>query len=237
MDMVHGRALAPDWRNILSDLAAWVKDVFGVTPKDLTLYERALTHGSHGADTYERLEFLGDRVLGLVIADWIYARFPKDAEGQLSRRFNSLVSGETCAEVGRSIHLSSRMRLGKQALDDGAYDSDNVLGDVVEALIGAVFLEHGLEAAAQLIKSRWEPLLDVQRSAPRHPKSELQEWAAAHNRRTPVYEIVERSGPHHAPRFKVKVSLGSAGDATAEGKSKQDAETQAAAALLERLKK
>lgn len=221
----------------MSALSAWVNDVFGVTPKDVSLYERALTHGSHGTDTYERLEFLGDRVLGLVIAHWIYGRFPTDAEGQLSQRFNNLVSGETCAEVGRTIQLSSRMRLGKQALDDGAYDSDNVLGDVVEALIGAVFLEHGLDAAAQFIKANWEPLLNIQRSALRHPKSELQEWAAAHNRRTPHYEIVERSGPHHAPRFKVKVSLGSAGDATAEGKSKQDAETQAAAALLERLKK
>jgi len=221
----------------LSNLSAWVKDVFGVMPKEVSLYERALTHGSHGSDTYERLEFLGDRVLGLVVAQWIYSRFPNDAEGQLSQRFNTLVSGETCAEVGRTIQLSSRMRLGKQALDDGAYDSDNVLGDVVEALIGAVYLEHGLEAAAVFIRTQWEPLLNVQRSAPRHPKSELQEWAAAHNRRTPVYEIVERSGPHHAPRFKVKVSLGSAGDATAEGKSKQDAETQAAAALLERLKK
>jgi len=237
MDVVHSCPLAPDRRNILSDLSHWVQDVFGVVPKELTLYERALTHGSHGAATYERLEFLGDRVLGLVIADWIYARFPQDAEGQLSRRFNSLVSGETCAEVGRSVQLSSRMRLGKQALEDGAYDSDNVLGDVVEALIGAVFLEHGLEAAAKFIKAKWEPLLDVQRAAPRHPKSELQEWAAAHNRRTPVYEIVERSGPHHAPRFTVKVSLGSAGEASATGKSKQDAETQAAAALLERLKK
>lgn len=221
----------------MSDLSAWVNDVFGVSPKDVSLYERALTHGSHGAETYERLEFLGDRVLGLVIAQWIYERFPSDSEGKLSQRFNSLVSGETCADVGRTVQLSSRMRLGKQALDDGAYDSDNVLGDVVEALIGAVFLEHGLEAAAGFIRTRWEPLLNVQRVAPRHPKSELQEWAAAHNRRTPVYEIVERSGPHHAPRFKVKVSIGSAGDAMAEGKSKQDAETQAAAALLERLKK
>ena len=235
--MVHSGQMEPDRRDVLSSLSAWVKDVFGVTPKEVSLYERALTHGSHGSDTYERLEFLGDRVLGLVVAQWIYGRFPNDAEGQLSQRFNTRVSGETCAEVGRTINLSSRMRLGKQALDDGAYDSDNVLGDVVEALIGAVYLEHGLEAAAAFIRSQWEPLLNVQRSAPRHPKSELQEWAAAHNRRPPIYEIVERSGPHHAPRFKVKVSLGSAGDATAEGKSKQDAETQAAATLLERLKK
>ena len=235
--MGNSRALGPHWGWLLSALSVWVEEVFGVVPKDEALYARALTHGSHGADTYERLEFLGDRVLGLVVADWIFSRFPQDSEGKLSPRFNNLVSGETCAEVGRSIGLAARLRLGKQAMDDGAYDSDNVLGDAVEALIGAVFLEHGLEAARRFIQSRWEPMMDVQRSARRHPKSELQEWAAAHNRRAPVYEIVDRSGPHHAPRFRVKVSLGSAGEAEAEGKSKQDAETLAAAALLERLRK
>ena len=97
MDMVHSGQMEPDRRDVLSNLSAWVKDVFGVTPKDASLYERALTHGSHGSETYERLEFLGDRVLGLVVAQWIYGRFPNDAEGQLSQRFNSLVSGETCA--------------------------------------------------------------------------------------------------------------------------------------------
>jgi len=220
----------------LSTLTPWIEQNFGVSPKDEALYVRALTHGSHGTDTYERLEFLGDRILGLVIAEWIYTRFPKDSEGQLSRRFNNLVSGEICAEVGRSLGLAAHLRLGKQARDDGAYDSDNVLGDAVEALIGAVYLEHGLDAARRFIHARWSPLIDVQRAARRHPKSELQEWAAAHNRRAPVYEIIERSGPHHAPRFHVKVSLGTAGDAVADGKSKQEAETLAAAALLERLK-
>ncbi|MFM7029008.1 MAG: ribonuclease III [Chakrabartia sp.] len=222
---------------MLSSFVAWITETFGVAPKDEALYARALTHGSHGADTYERLEFLGDRVLGLVVADWIYARFPQDSEGQLSPRFNNLVSGETCAEVGRAIGLAARLKLGKQAMDDGAYDSDNVLGDAVEALIGAVFLEHGLEAARRFIQSRWEPLLNVQRSARRHPKSELQEWAAAHNRRAPAYEVIERSGPHHAPLFRVRVSLGSAGMAEADGKSKQEAETRAAAALLEKVRK
>lgn len=235
--MGHRRTVEPDRRNILTELSQWLAGAFGVSPKDEALYIRALTHGSHGADTYERLEFLGDRVLGLVIADWIYARFPNDAEGQLSRRFNTLVAGETCADIGRRLGLAAHLRLGKQARDDGAYDSDNVLGDVVEALIGAVYLEHGLEVARRFIQTHWEPLIDGQRAAPRHPKSELQEWAAAHNRRAPVYELVERSGPHHAPRFQIKVSLGSAGEAIAEGKSKQDAETRAAAALLERLKK
>ncbi len=216
----------------MTALTPWLTDLFGIAPVDLTLYERALTHGSHSADTYERLEFLGDRILGLNVAKWLYARFPDDAEGQLSRRFNTLVSGEACADIGRAIGVAPFLRLGKQARDDGAFNSGNVLGDVVEALIGAVFLDHGNDAADRFIRANWESLVEGQRTAPRHPKSELQEWAAAHNRKAPVYDVIERSGPHHAPRFTVQVSLGTAGEAVAEGGSKQEAETAAALALL-----
>jgi ribonuclease III len=213
----------------------WIKSALGVSPKDPTLYVRALTHGSHGGDTYERLEFLGDRVLGLVIAHWLYERFSAEPEGQLSRRLNNLVSGDTCAEIGRVIAVGPHLRLGKQARDDGASDSDNVLGDVVEALIGALFLDHGHEAADAFIRAQWGTLIDEQRAAPSHPKSALQEWAAAQNRKPPVYEVSERAGPHHAPRFTVRVSLGSAGEAEGAGGSKQEAEKAAAAALLSKL--
>jgi ribonuclease III len=215
----------------------WLAHVTSLTPRDAKLYERALTHGSFGSDTYERLEFLGDRVLGLVVARWLYDMFGGDAEGKLSSRFNSLVAGTTCAGVGRAIGITPHIRLGKQARDDGAFDSDNVLGDVVEALIGALYLDHGIEAAQAFIKTHWASLLSSQDAAPRHPKSELQEWAAAHNRKPPVYNVVDRSGPHHAPRFTIKVSLGSAGEAEATGASKQDGETAAAAALLGKLPK
>ena len=200
--------------------------------KELALYDRALTHSSHVGPTYERLEFLGDRVLGLVIADWLYQLHPEDPEGKLSHRLNTLVARTTCADVGRAMGLASRMRLGKQAQEDGAFDSDNVLGDIVESLIGALYVDQGLETARAFIVRHWQDHITSQTSAPRHPKSELQEWAAAHNRRTPAYSIVERSGPDHAPRFRVKVSLGSAGEAEAEGKSKQEAESAAAGVLL-----
>lgn len=219
----------------MSDLAVWLEDALGIAPKDLSLYIRALTHGSHGKDTYERLEFLGDRVLGLVIADWLYAEYPSDAEGKLSFRLNALVTRASCASVGRSIGVIPHMRLGKQAMDDGAYESDNVVGDIVEALIGALWLDHGLDTARSFIRTRWAGLMQGQQAAPRHPKSALQEWAAAHNRKPPAYTIVDRSGPQHAPRFTVEVSIGSAGSASAEGSSKQEAETAAAAALLARL--
>lgn len=219
----------------MSDLGAWLEEALGVAPKNLSLYIRALTHGSHGKDTYERLEFLGDRVLGLVIADWLYAEYAGDAEGKLSFRLNALVTRASCASVGRSIGVVPHMRLGKQAMDDGAYDSDNVVGDIVEALIGALWLDHGLDAARNFIRARWAGMMKGQQAAPRHPKSALQEWAAAHNRKPPVYAIVDRSGPHHAPRFTVEVSVGTAGTAQAEGSSKQEAETAAAAALLAKL--
>ena len=212
-----------------------IGDLIDHRPNDEALFERALTHGSHGGDTYERLEFLGDRVLGLVIAAWLYERFPTEPEGKMSRRYNALVTREACAEVGRAIALPPHIRLGKQAREDHASLSDNVVGDVVEALIGALFLDAGLARADAFIRRHWSPFLDDQKRAPMHPKSGLQEIAAARNYGVPLYELLSRFGPHHAPRFRVKVSLGRHGEAEAEGASKQEAEKEAATMLLEQL--
>jgi len=209
-----------------------IGDLLDHRPKDAKLFERALTHGSHGGETYERLEFLGDRVLGLVIAAWLYERFPSEPEGKMSRRYNVLVTRETCAEVGRAIGLPPHIRLGKQAREDHAALSDNVVGDVVEALIGALFLDTGLDCAQSFVRKHWAPFLDDQKRAPMHPKSGLQEVAAARNLGVPLYELVSRFGPHHQPRFRVKVSLGPHGEAEAEGASKSEAEKAAAAELL-----
>lgn len=217
-------------------LPAFIGEAIGGEPKDPKLFERALTHSSKSADSYERLEFLGDRVLGLVIAGWLYERFPGEPEGKMSRRYNALVSRETCAEVGTALGLPPHIRLGKQAREDHANLSENVLGDVVEALLGAIYLDSGLERADAFIRLHWLPFIEGQKKAPVHPKSGLQELAAARNLGVPHYEIISRFGPHHAPRFKVKVALGRHGEAEAEGSSKQEAETAAAAALLEKLK-
>jgi ribonuclease-3 len=219
----------------LSSLAEWLTTALGVAPNNLPLYERALTHGSQGGPSYQRLEFLGDRVLGLTVAHWLYTAFPDEPEGQMSRRFNAVVTGQACADVARAINVGPQLRLGKQARDDGGADSDNILGDVTEALIGALYLDHGMPAAEAFIRKHWQALVEGQVKAPRHPKSALQEWAAAHNRRPPVYELIDRSGPHHAPQFTVSVTLGPAGEAQATGSSKQEAETAAAAALLVKL--
>lgn len=215
--------------------AQWIEATIGRRPADPALYQCALTHSSKGGADYERLEFLGDRVLGLVMATWLFELFPDEAEGILSRRLNALVARETCAEVGRDLGVGGHVRLGKQARDDGAADSDNVVGDVVEALIGALYVEGGIDAATAFVRRAWGERVCADGAAPRHPKSALQEWAAARGRKTPVYELTGRSGPHHAPRFVVTVSVPGAGEASAEGLSKQEAETAAARALLEKL--
>ncbi|MEA3033287.1 MAG: ribonuclease [Sphingomonadales bacterium] len=216
-------------------IKAWLAETLGTTPADAALFERALTHSSHGEENYERLEFLGDRVLGLVVATWLYEVFPDEPEGKLSRRFNALVARETCAEVARELGLAARLRLGKQARDDGAWDSDNVLGDVVEALIGALYLDSGFDAADAFVRRAWADRVSSRDRAPKHPKSALQEWAAANDRKPPEYRLAGRTGPHHAPRFVVEVAIRGVGEASAEGASKQEAETAAAAKLLEQL--
>jgi ribonuclease III len=216
-------------------LLAWLEGILGRRPGDVALFRRALTHASHGDEQYERLEFLGDRVLGLVIAAWLYELFPDEPEGKLSRRLNALVAREICAEVARELGVGRRVRLGKQAREDGASDSDNVLGDVVEALIGALYLEAGLEAAAGFVRRVWGDRVSARDKAPHHPKSALQEWAAAHERKPPAYRLADRSGPQHAPTFVVEVEIRGVGSASAEGASKQEAETAAAAKLLEQL--
>jgi ribonuclease III len=218
----------------MAALDDWLAATFGgVAAPDR--FVRALTHGSQAAANYERLEYLGDRVLGLTIAEWLYSRYPDEPEGKLSRRLNTLVTGPVCAEVARSLGVPLYLKLGKQARDDGAGDSDNVLGDVMEALIGALFLERGYDRTAAFVREAWGTRIDEQGSAPRHPKSALQEWAAANQRRSPEYAILDRSGPHHAPRFRVGVKLGTFASAEGEGASKQEAETAAATALLARL--
>ena len=220
----------------MDDINAWITRTLDHEPKNIALFERALTHSSRSEQHYERLEFLGDRVLGLTIATWLYESFPAEPEGKLSRRFNALVSGETCAEIARELGVGRHVILGKQAREDGAADSDNVRGDVVEALIGALYLDAGMEAAAAFIARAWGDRVNTRDRVPQHPKSELQEWAAAHDKRPPEYRMTGRSGPHHAPKFAVEVEVKGAGMASAEGHSKQEAETQAARALLSKLK-
>ncbi len=215
---------------------AEVAQALGHAPRDQALFVSALTHSSHSGESYQRLEFLGDRVLGLLMAEWLFALFPDEPEGQLSRRLNALVSGETCAEIARDLDLGQHIRMGKQARDDGAQFSSYVLGDIVEALIGALFLEAGLEGARDFVRRAWDVRVHAQDQAPKHPKAELQEYAAAKQWRPPLYEVTRRGGPHHAPTFTITVSIPGRVSAEGTGSSKQEAETEAARTLLKELK-
>ncbi len=219
-------ALSPETR-------AWLEET-GFTVRDEAVWRAALTHGSTGeATNYERLEWLGDRVLGLSISEWLYT-IDNSPEGQLAQRLNALVSRDTCACTARDIGVAAHLRLGKQARDDGAHDSDNVLGDVMEALLGANFLDAGFDATRDLVRLIWAGAVEGRRGRSKHPKSALQEWAAGNRRKAPEYELLDRSGPDHSARFTVRVSVHNVGEVEAEGSSKQAAETAAAKAFMER---
>ncbi len=217
--------LAPETRDWLR------KNGFAVATEDL--WVEALTHGSLGeARDYDRLEFLGDRVLGLSIAHWLYEDGP-DAEGRLAQRLNALVDKASCARIASELGASEHIRLGKQARADGTAESDNVLGDIMESLLGAQFLEAGFDSARELVHLLWRDAVESTAGRAKHPKSALQEWAAGNQRRSPRYELVERSGPDHQARFTVKVSIHNVGEAEATASSKQEAETEAARKFME----
>ncbi len=220
---------------------AWLEG-YGFHVTSDACWLEALTHGSFNGNSgnpaevlardYQRLEFLGDRVLGLAVASWLY-RAGDSPEGKLSQRLNALVSGTTCARIARRIGAPDHVRLGKQARDDGGKDSDKILGDVMEALIGASFIEQGFDTTRDVIYRLWASELEGDVGRAKHPKSALQEWAAGNKRAMPVYEVVERSGPDHAARFTVRVSIHAVGTAEATASSKGEAERLAAKAFLE----
>jgi ribonuclease-3 len=212
---------------------AWLEKL-GFEVGEEALWIEALTHGSAGAEKdYQRLEFLGDRVLGLAIAEWLYRR-EDGSEGDLAQRLNALVSRASCAKIARAIGLPEHIRIGKQGRDDGAQDSDNVLGDVIEALLGANYIETSISATREVVRDLWADALSGEAGRSKHPKSALQEWAAGNRRKPPEYEVVERAGPDHAAKFTVRVSVHKVGEAEATAASKQDAETEAARLFMEK---
>ncbi len=217
-----------------AETRAFLTRLAGRPPVDEPLWLEALTHGSTGAARdYQRLEFLGDRVLGMVIAEWLY-KLEDGNEGKLSQRLNALVSRATCAAVARAIELGPHMLLGKQAREDGGQDSDNILGDVMEALIGASFVTHGFDPTRDMVRGLWADVVAGKTGKAKHPKSALQEWAAGNRRKMPEYRLVERAGPDHAARFTVAVKINGVGEAEATAGSMREAETLAAAAFMER---
>jgi ribonuclease-3 len=209
---------------------------------DPDLLDRAMTHSSaiapakRIAQSYQRLEFLGDRVLGLVVADILYRRFPKANEGELSRSLNALVRKETCAMIARELELGREINLGDSEARTGGAEKDAILGDVVEALLGAVYMDGGLGPAYEIIDRLFGEHAGHSGTERADAKTTLQEWAQGRGLEPPVYEEIERRGPDHAPEFTIAVKLGEFDPLTATGPSKKLAEHKAAEAFLVREK-
>jgi ribonuclease-3 len=207
---------------------------------DRELLERALTHASVGQGSTkipdnERLEFLGDRVLGLVVARELMKLDETATSGDLSKRLHGLVDGRTCARVARQIGLGAALRMPPAETRRGARDSDRILGDACEALIAALFLDAGLERATQIVLANWRGLIDAPFDASAiNPKSRLQEWALAQGLALPSYSLVSREGPDHAPLFTVEVVVAGYEPVSAVGATLRAAESAAAGALLAR---
>ena len=202
--------------------------------KNPSLLRQALTHSSHSikiGDNYERLEFLGDRVLGLSIAALLYRAFPEEPEGSLSPRFVRLVCRETVADMARRLQLDKHMIVGAEEIRH----NEHVLCDVCEALIGAIFIDSDCENAVEFVNEHWKDLIDKNLAPPKDAKTKLQEVASAKNLGQPQYRIESREGSEHEPIFHVSVRLNRGEPTLGHGRNKKLAEQEAAALMLERI--
>jgi ribonuclease-3 len=212
----------------------------GYAFSDRKLLEQALTHASVGdgakktADN-EVLEFIGDRVLGLLAAEALAERFPQAKEGELAPRLNALVSRETCARVARAAELGPALRLSASSSKIGGRETESILAGGCEALMAALYRDGGLETARRVFLDLWSAEFDrAAEGKPRDPKTALQEWAQSQAKPLPTYAVVDRKGPDHAPVFTVQVVVKDVDPVFATGRSRQEAEKAAAKALLER---
>lgn len=216
---------------------AQLEERIGYTFTEHARLVRALTHASATKNSgevahYERLEFLGDRVLGLCVAELLFDAFPDAPEGELSVRLNALVSGKTCAEIADEIGLHEFIQAGTDVKQLTSKRMRSVRADVTESLIAAVYLDGGLAAAKQFVQKFWDKRLQGAGGAIRDSKTALQEWAHVKTGATPVYKVTKRSGPDHDPTFVVDVEIEGAKGASGRGKSKRTAEQAAAQAVL-----
>lgn len=204
---------------------------------DQDLLKTAMTHSSVSLASdhefnYERLEFLGDRVLGLIIADILYHRYPMENEGDLAKRHAALVQGKTLAGIAQKLQLSEVMILSDSERAVGGAENEHTLADGMEALLGAIYIDGGLEECKRLIQELWDDIIDVMVEPPQDPKTALQEWVQARGLPLPIYEIIEREGPDHAPLFTISVSVEGFEEVVSKASSRRAAEKKAAAALL-----
>jgi ribonuclease-3 len=215
-------------------LALALRDRTGHSFRDVALLQTALTHSSavKAKTNNERLEFLGDRVLGLVVAELLFALFPDAREGDLAPRFNALVDARTCGAIGLELGLDRLIRADAALKAGKGGKAGNYLSDAVEALIAAIYLDGGMEPAKTFILRYWEPRSRGVIDKPRNPKSELQEWVAQANGARPEYVIERREGPDHQPVFTVAVNVIGFAPSRASGPSRRAAEEAAATEFL-----
>ena len=220
-----------------SRIEAWIEHRF----RDPDLLVEALTHpsatrrGGKVPRNNQRFEFLGDRVLGLVVAHHLLARFPNEEEGPLSRRHAALVRRETLAEIAGAFGLGDLLIFARSEEAGNGRVNPSILADALEALIGALYLDGGIEPAERFVRASWEPHIQKMGQPPRDAKTALQEWAQGRGLALPTYSLLETSGPAHAPRFDVQVTLPGFSPTTATAKSKRQAEQAAAKALLDKV--
>ena len=205
---------------------------FGHRFKNSQLLARALTHASAGGDDNEQLEFLGDRVLGFLIAELLMQQFPQENEGALALKLNAMVRMEACARVAEAAGIDKDLIMAPSEDRSGGRRKSAILGDACEAVIAALYLDGGIEAARKFVVHHWQPLLSEVTGDLRDPKNALQEWAQGRKLGTPSYRIAKREGPDHAPRFTVEASVRGHEPASGEGASLRAAEQAAARALL-----
>lgn len=208
------------------------QDRLGYHFKNPEHLEKALTHSSRGTENYERLEFLGDRVLGLVIAEILFRTFPFEKEGSLARRHSALACTKTLARTARDLDIPGVVIASSAELASGGNKQDNLLADCMEAIIGAIFIDEGYIPCQEVITALWGDKIYTLSQPPVDSKTALQEWAQARALPVPVYEIVERSGPDHAPQFKVRVTLKDIEPMEAMGTTRRAAEKNVAEMML-----
>jgi ribonuclease-3 len=218
-----------------------VEALIGYRFKDRSLLQRALTHaslgdGNRGVRNNERLEFLGDRVLGLIAAEKLHTRFKSAKEGQLAPMYNSLVDKTACERVARAFELGPALLMSPSEENVGGREKASILADATEALMAAVYLDGGLDAARSVFERGWQESFERLGAKPRNPKSDLQEYAARKGYGVPRYDLVERAGPDHEPKFIMRVELNGFDACDGEGGSKQEAQREAATAMLQRIK-
>lgn len=205
---------------------------------DRELLERALTHSSLSADKrvrdLERLEFLGDRVLGILTAETLWRRYPEMEEGELAPRLNALVRKETCAKAALAFGLDELIRMSPHEAEAGGRKKKAILGDACEAFLGALYIDGGLDAARRAYDLFWTPNIEDLSRGHRDPKTALQEWSQERKKGAPHYVVVSSGGPAHAPAFSIEARIDGYNPARGEGKSKREAQMNAAAAFLVR---